>query len=233
MEPLRPNGQRAKIAILFIWICTGLEVISLVSGYFQYQLLQGVNNGGELSPATASANDTREQIIAFALLAASIVSIVTFIQWFRRAYFNLHQRIDGLAYSEGWAAGSWFVPVISLFRPYQIMKELYFQTKHYLLNRGFDVYRFTFTALGWWWTLWIISTILGQFMFRYSLNAETLDQLITTTVAGMAGNLVAIPLGLITVKIIRDYAAMEPMLDELILEGETDLFPGGGIAAAE
>ena len=90
MENLKPNGQRAKYVITLIWIVLALEIVSLISGYFQYDLLQTAANGGEISAETATANDTRELIIEVFYLIANIVSVVTFIQLFRRAYFNLH-----------------------------------------------------------------------------------------------------------------------------------------------
>ena len=86
MENLKPNGQRAKYVITLIWIVLALEIVSLISGYFQYDLLQTAANGGEISAETATANDTREQIIGIVYLIAYIISAVTFIQWFRRAF---------------------------------------------------------------------------------------------------------------------------------------------------
>ena len=222
MENLNQNVQRAKNAIILIWIVLALEIISLVSGYFQYDLLQTVANGGEISTETATANDLREQMIGIIYLIAYVISTVTFIQWFRRAYFNLHQKVTYLAYTEGWAAGSWFVPIVNLYRPYQIMKELYQETKALFIKKGIDVNsNFTTNALGWWWTLWIINSIIGQFVFRYSMKAETIDELTISTVASMIGNILGIPLALITVKVIKDYANVEILLNEIKDEVET------------
>lgn len=216
MEDLRPNGQRAKNAITLIWIVLALEIVSLISGYLQYDLLQTAANGAEISTETVVTNDTREQIIGVLYLIGYIVSTVTFIQWFRRAYFNLHLKADHLNHTEGWAAGSWFVPIICLYRPYQIMKELYQKTKELLTKKdvGFNP-TFSTTALSWWWALWIISNIIGQFVFRYSMKATSIDELTISTVAGIAGNIIGIPLALITIKVIKDYSNMEPLLSEV------------------
>ena len=194
MENLKPNGQRAKNAITLIWIVLALEIVSLISGYFQYDLLQTAANGGEISTETANANDTREQIIGIVYLIAFVISAVTFIQWFRRAYFNLHLRVNHLSQTEGWAAGSWFVPIVSLYRPYQIMKELYQETKALLTKNGLNNENISTSSLGWWWTLWVISSFLGQFVFRYSMKAESIDELTISTVASMIENVVGIPL---------------------------------------
>ena len=218
MEDLRPNAQRAKNAIALIWVVLALELISFISGYFQYDLLQSAANGESISSETATANDTREQIISIIYMIAYIISSVTFIQWFRRAYYNLHIRVDHLSLSEGWAAGSWFVPIVSLFRPYQIMKELYKETEELLIKERTVIdENFTTRFLGWWWALWILSTVIGQFVFRYTLKAESIDELTISTISSMVGNIVGIPLALITVKVIRDYSNVEPQLSEIDL----------------
>ncbi len=135
-----------------------------------------------------------------------------FIQWFRRAYYNLHQKINHLSHSEGWAAGAWFVPILNLYRPYQIMKELYRETKNLLVTNEISISRnFSTGTLGWWWALWITGNILGQFVFRYSMRAETIDELTTMTIARMVSNIVGIPLATITGKVIKDYSNIEPL----------------------
>lgn len=224
MIRLKPNEDRAKFAIGLIWVVLILDIVSLISGYLQYDLLQTFASGGEISNETIEANDSREQIIGIFYLIAYIISAVTFILWFRRAYFNLHQKINHLSHGEGWAAGSWFVPFISLYRPYQIMKELYQETADLLKRNNIRVNsNFTTSLLGWWWGLWLLSNAIGQFVFRYSNNAVTIDELTTSTIASMIGNLVSIPLALITVKVIQDYADIEPQLDKIKIESEPSL----------
>jgi hypothetical protein len=222
VENLRPNAQRAKNAVTLIWIVLALEIVSLISGYFQYDLLQTAANGGEISTETATANDTREQIIGIVHMVAYIISAITFIQWFRRAYFNLHLKVNHLSQTEGWAAGSWFVPIVNLYRPNQIMRELYQETKELLTKKGLSINQnFSTGSLGWWWTLWIISNFIGQFVFRYSMKAESIDELTVSTVASIVGNIVGIPLALITIKVIKDYSNVEPLLSEIKDEEET------------
>jgi len=221
MEDVRPNEQRAKNAVALIWVILALEIISLISGYFQYKLLQSAANGEDISIHTVNANDTREQIIGILYLVMSIISAVTFIQWFRRAYYNLHLKTDYLSYTEGWAAGSWFVPIICLYRPYQIMKELYRETNDLLTGSGLGFNQnLTTSFLGWWWALWIISNLIGQFILRASFQAETIDELMSSTVASMISNVIGIPLALLAIKVIKGYSHVEPLLRE-IKDGET------------
>ena len=221
---LKNNEQRAKTAIIFIWIVMFFETVNAISSYLQYDLLQTVANGDYISNETATANDTREAIIGIFTFIASVVSGITFIMWFRRAYCNLHQKVNYLSHSEGWAAGSWFVPIICLYRPYQIMKELREETKNFLTNKGFaEKVKSNTSYLGWWWTLWIITSFIGNFVFRYALkDVESIDQLITLTIAQMISSILTIPLAIITVKIIKDYSNVEPLLFEVNDNSDTE-----------
>jgi hypothetical protein len=171
------------------------EIVSFISAYFQYDLLRVSSIGGEISPDTITANETSEIVVGLLSAITYIISAITFIQWFRRAYYNLHLKVNFLNYTEGWAAGCWFVPFINLYRPYQIMKELYEETDELLSKKGISVNQtFSTTLLGWWWAFWIINNFVGQFVFRYSLKAESIDELTTSTIASMIGNLLGIPL---------------------------------------
>ncbi len=216
MKILKPNKQRAENAMLLIWIMLALEIVALISSYLQYDLLQTVAGGGQISMEQADVNDIREQIIGIISSVAYVISVITFILWFRRAYYNLHQKVNYLSYSEGWAAGSWFVPILNLFRPFKIMEELYEETKAFLIKKGVSINtNITTSIVGWWWALWIINGIVGNVIFRYSINAESVDELIIATVLSMIGNLLGIPLALITIKVIRDYAKVELLLNDV------------------
>jgi MFS-type transporter involved in bile tolerance (Atg22 family) len=59
------------------------------------------------------------------------------------------------------------------------------------------------------WLNWTI------YIFRYSTKAESIDELITSTVAGIISNIVAVPLALITIKVIKDYSEVEPLLNKI------------------
>jgi acyl carrier protein len=222
---IRENGQRAGNAVILIWIVMTLEIVSLVSGYLQYSLLQTIANGGDITQEATAANDNREQTIAGLYLIAYIISVITFILWFRRAYRNLHQMTDNLSWSEGWAAGGWFVPFVNLYRPYQIMNEMYRKTKEILTKKKLvSSEKLQTDVLGWWWTLWIVNGVLGQIAFRYSTKAETVEQLITGTLIGMTGNILGIILAIITVKVIKNYAATETLLKRVAANEKTEGF---------
>jgi hypothetical protein len=226
MQDLKPNELRSKNAITLIWIVMSLDIIAFISNYFQYDLLQTVANGGTVTSGEAVFNDIRQQIIGVVYGITYLVSGIVFIQWFRRAYFNLHLRSSHLLYTDGWAAGSWFVPFLNLFRPFQIMKELYVETARIFSKKGLSEEVSSTKFSGWWWALWLINNTVAQYEFRTSLKAEIAAELSNVTIAGMIGNLISIPLAIITVKVVKDYAKMERVLhsisDEEVLIASED-----------
>ncbi len=228
MNKLRNNDQRARTAITLIWIVTAIDLIALASSYFQYNMLESISAGGQITMEEANANDSREQFIGIFYIIAYIISGITFIMWFRRAYFNLHQRVTKLNFSEGWAAGSWFVPFVNLGRPARIMQELYTETTKFLNKFSQNKRQFNFSNyIGWWWALWLISGIFGQIIFRYSRNADSINDFTNITILSMISSLLAIPLALLTVNVIKNYNNMEQSLIKIDPEDESQFTDAG------
>jgi Domain of unknown function (DUF4328) len=211
-EAIRPNKSRAKNAIIVIWIIMGLDVISMISSYLQYDLLAFANAGGFISDEVADSNDNREMILAFIYTAVSIISIVTFIQWFRRAYYNLNIRIN-CKFSEGMAAGCWFIPIIALFRPYQIMKEMWVETSKLILSKTDVLIKNDGTGiLALWWTIWIIYNFVGNQVIKMAFRGETIADYMNGTIGDIVLSFLGIPLAFITIRFIKLYSHKEDQL---------------------
>ncbi|MET0760679.1 MAG: DUF4328 domain-containing protein [Flavobacterium sp.] len=214
IDAIRPNIKRAKIAQLFVWIVMGLDIISIFSSYLQYNLLKSLQNNEEVTEQMLNSNDAREQIIAILYLVVFIISAITFIQWFRRAYYNLNIRTN-CNHSDGWAAGSWFVPIISLFRPYQIMKEMWDKTTGMIQSKSLKKEENSTIIFGLWWTLWIVSNYLGQYVLKSTFKAETVENFLNSTIGDMTLSIIGIPLAILTVMIIKSYSLKEEKIAEL------------------
>jgi hypothetical protein len=176
-------------------------------------------DGSIITSEAAEVNDLRQQIVGILFLCAYIISGITFIRWMRRAYYNYQLKIDYALYKDAAVAYSWFVPILCLYRPYQIMKELFSETKRLLAGPSEEKSgNFSSSYIGGWWALWIISSIAGQISFRIMLNAETVSELTDSTLASIISAFIDLPLGIITLAVIKDYSKMEPAL--ALLENE-------------
>lgn len=56
---------------------------------------------------------------------ASIVSLIVFVFWFYRARINADGRGWRQRRSPGWTIGAWFVPVLGVYYPFQIMADIW------------------------------------------------------------------------------------------------------------
>lgn len=222
-KSIRPNAERAKIAQYLIWTVMAIDILSIGSAYMQLNLLKAVQNNQVITEEMASSNDLRALIVGILYAVVFIISAVTFIQWFRRAYYNLNRRVK-TNHTEGWAAGFWFIPILSLFRPYQIMREMWDRTTGLINSRtNGPLENKSAALLGIWWTLWILSNFVGNYVSRTAFKAESIPNLINSTIADIVLSLLGIPLAIAAVMMIKSYAAKEERLlqiekDEMIGE---------------
>lgn len=211
-EMIRPNDQRAKWAIILLAIILVLDIISLTSSYLQLNLLKQLKEGVFVSDAKISANDTREQIIGIFYIIAFVISGVVFIQWFRRAYYNLQLRTGNCEHSDAWAAGAWFVPILSLFRPYNIMVELWEKTTDLINEKSNANLSRSKFLIGLWWFLWIVSNYIGKYILKNAFNNKTIEDYINQTSVSIFDSAFSIPLAIVTIMMVRAYSKREAML---------------------
>ncbi|GAB4513932.1 MAG: hypothetical protein Tsb004_21540 [Allomuricauda sp.] len=213
-EAIRPNTNRALWAQYLIWAILGFSLFSLLSSYLQYDLLLKVQEGFYVSEHELTNNDLREGVVGIITIVLYVTSVILFIRWFRRAYYNLNSR-GNTTYDEGWAAGSWFVPIINLFRPYQIMKEIDDENCRLIEKHSQKPISKSSILIGFWWAAWIIGGILGRYIFKSGLNAETLEELMASTQADMLGIVFDVPLSLLAIFTIREISKKEDLLFQL------------------
>ncbi len=207
---LRPNAQRAKLALIFLGLVLVFETIAIASGVLQYRLLEGMALGNIVTDAQLEANDLRERIVTIAYLFVLLLSGITFILWFRRSYYNLHLKADLLSYSEGWAAGGWFVPFINWVRPYRIMKELHLETNNLIRKNDGNVPRsHSGSLIDWWWGLWILNSFVANIGFRLYPNPQTIDEFLNSTTASIIVHIVGIPVAIVTMVLIVKQSQQE------------------------
>ncbi|MES2836949.1 MAG: DUF4328 domain-containing protein [Bacteroidota bacterium] len=210
----KPNDKRAKYAIIGIWIVFTIEIISMLSNYLQYDLIDSVMNGLSISQLVADNNDKRQQIINLISLLFIIVSGVAFIYWFRRAYYNLGL-IANTMHTDNWAIWAWVTPIISLFRPYQIMKELYEKTDNYLIDeKGISVEKTKLPFIGVWWFFWLAARTTESVLSKIYSKSDTIEQIMFSTKMFIVFNFVELIHCIIAIKIIADYSKKESILFE-------------------
>ena len=226
MTTLRPNNIRAKWAIALIILVLITEILSLFSDTLELQLLYT-----NFSSQEAEANNYRQRMFAILNIVVLIISAVTYIRWFRRAYYNLHQKAETLNYEENAASYSWFIPFVNWIRPHKIMKELYLETES-LLKKNDENFKFktNYSLISIWWVLWITTNILSNIQVRLSLKNETIQDYIDSNIFSLVINLLSIPVATLAILVIKNYSQMETLFYSMSLKmdefvGELKSYP--------
>jgi len=230
MNELRPNEKRSKIAMVFIWIVITANLLSLILGIASYGLIQTDygNIGGFGGSSYHHAVYTLIRLFSFLYLANLIVSIVTFIRWFRRAYYNLNVLTNECAYDDSWAAKAWFIPFLNLIRPYEMMKELYDKTDKYLLEKFLLTDETEYYAeqlkpdvLKWWWgvSITLVSVYTLQFIISF-VDEFLFVGMISNGIFGILKVGLLILSGIMLISIIRNYQKAEKLFTSLMESDE-------------
>ncbi|WP_103068529.1 DUF4328 domain-containing protein [Aquimarina sediminis] len=216
------NSKRAKYLINIFWIITGLTITGIISNYYELELLKNAQIEQYIDEGEANANDMRQGVIGIVQFIIYIISVVLFLNWFRRAYGNLHRlKISYLNHKETMAVWSWIIPIISLFRPVQIMTEIWTETQEkikkmdssYLIENGGFI-------IGLWWTLFIISNFIGKYVVKTAFKQDTIEQLIEGSRAMIISDLIQIPEALLVILIVFRLSKIESKLaDEVKKSG--------------
>lgn len=170
---LRNNQQRARTArvifLLFAITCGSLALISLAG--MNLPDWDGAVEGTGSGFTTGLYYGYMVLLITYFLLL--IASYVYLIMWLRRAYYNLHQ-IPGIhpEYSDGWAAGAWFVPFLNFVRPYTIMREVWQDTQRAAWGRIVE----PGNLLGWWWAAFIVKLVVGRVTTKMGSDSDGVTQ---------------------------------------------------------
>lgn len=116
-------------------------------------------------------SDSQEALIvtAFLYLAIYITTGVFFLRWVYVSNRNARALgANDMRHSPGWSVGWYFIPIVTLWKPYQAMKEIYMASHPDFKENWKEAAAPGFLPL--WWALWIISGILSQISFRMTLN---------------------------------------------------------------
>jgi hypothetical protein len=96
-------------------------------------------------------------------MLVGLAMIVVFLMWLYRAHSNLpFLQAKDLEFTSGWAVGWWFIPIASLFKPFQVVREVWVESDPETVD---DVVFLSYgprsapTYMVFWWVFWLISNI--------------------------------------------------------------------------
>jgi hypothetical protein len=177
----RSEQQLALVVRVGLGLAIAVALLVLFAYAAQLRLVGTVLDGGTISDAQADASDARIKVLEWTSVVLYVVTGIGWFVWLSRAYRNV--RAIGSRTTDtspGWAIGYWFIPIINVFRPYQIMKELWLRSAQ--CNRDpLDRNKPGAALIGFWWMLWIGTGALSRTAGRLARDAEAPAAILTAT----------------------------------------------------
>jgi Domain of unknown function (DUF4328) len=205
-QSARPDTL-SRWTIVLLYCLMGLAAVAIVSDGLERKLLsdiaQGVYNGQHVLIDLADASDARQRAIGIVQIASFILSVIVIGRWTYKANEGARALgASGMTFTPGWSVGWYFVPFANLFKPYQAMREIWCASA-----RPADWQSVTPPAkLGWWWSFWVGSNVLGNVSLRLSQGINGADDALMANAVAMLTDAVEFPLCLLLISIVREVA---------------------------
>lgn len=203
-EGFKNSESLTKLVRWCIYIQILVAVISLISGNMELQLLSDYENGiytsQEQAVADGEANDKRQGLIAIVYTVVFIISAIIILRWIYRANYNARQLgAKEMQFTPGWSVGWYFIPIFTLWKPYQAMKEIWKASA----NPDNWSNEKASSILPWWWFFWLVNNFLGQAVMRMSLRADKITELKNVNVVYQASDVTSIVLAIVTLALVN------------------------------
>lgn len=158
-----------------------------------------LSNRGEAAPPLAPLLESLVGLVASLTALLLVVTSVSVLMWIHRANYNARQLgATGMKFTPGWAVGWYFIPIASIWKPYQAMKEIC--QASFNPRQWWDEERPALLPA--WWALWLLAT--GAEGVSWSVSTEAAE-----SASDLVRQLLAVPLILILVSIINQVHRMQ------------------------
>jgi hypothetical protein len=173
IQPFRSGSDRARLAVTIFYVLILLSVVSAISDYMEIDLLNRFLSGEEIQESVIDSNDIRQLLVVFVYMLSFWSAGIFFLMWFHRAHRNLPALgIQEPDYSPRWAVAGFFVPFINVWRPYQVMREVWNASDPDTVE-GLSWKEMSPSPLvKWWWALFVLSIYLWNIALRLTLTGE-------------------------------------------------------------
>ena len=210
--PLRRPARRARRAL---WVSILLALASAAANL-------GDTRAARLVVGDASGTGDLYLWVGVVQAGWFVITAWLWLAWFRRAYLNLPALgARRLRFRPWWAVGAWLVPVFSLFRPKQVLNDVWRASDPDLPPDQADAWRRRPVAelLGWWWLVFLASVLVrsitteavhaaADFMLL-GLLPEQFDRFQASAGMQVLADLLTVVCGLLALRVVRRTTARQ------------------------
>ena len=192
-----------------------VDLLRLAFVASEIAFLREVLSGGTISLPAAKASDERIAAATGSALFLLLGTAIAWCIWQHRGQRNLRELgRTQLRFTPGWAVGWWFVPVASLFKPFQSVRELW-KASEPTGDRSAWPASSTWPLIGWWWACWITSNLLA-WVVRGLRSGQDLHTIVAGDYWWMASIGLSIVAAILAILIVRSVIERQTELMALV-----------------
>jgi hypothetical protein len=203
LEDYQPLEHRALPARAWLVVVTLLYVVALVFDISERSLLASIGTDDPATLGELEASDDRQLVITLAIIGATLTAAGFFIAWLKRAYTNLRALgVRNLRWGPGWTIGSWFVPLLNLVLPKQLVNDVWRGSDPELEDSETWRDKPVPVLFALWWGAWIVGSILDSAAAGMFDSAEGSDEFEVSSGVAIAGDVLLILAGFLAVVVV-------------------------------
>ncbi|MDX6547759.1 MAG: hypothetical protein QOG33_1309 [Gaiellales bacterium] len=198
-DAYRSAHELSRWTTALLWLTAITAAVATIAAFAEERLYQRLIDHRYVSLAEAHASDDRQAVISLLQACLVLATAVLFVLWLRRSYANLDALGGHRRYSVRWAIWCWFVPLMSLWRPKQIVNDLL----------GGEPRSSTRALVNWWWATFLVSNWVAGSGARLLFHGSDPQQLHDAAIARVVANLIELPAAILAVLVVRRLTAAQ------------------------
>jgi len=200
---IKPLESRARFVVVVLVVIALVDDVAVWIDWDRYDLLDRIINNGRYTIGEADTSDSRQAAIGVLQLALLALGAAGFVFWFVRAYRNVDALGGSRRFSVKWAGWSWFVPILSLWRPKQIANDIWRTSDPQRPQQNPDEDERVPRWVTAWWACWLLATWAGQIGGRLSFHGDDAESLRSATGAFLVSDAVEIVAAALAILFVR------------------------------
>lgn len=207
--------RRSRVAIAALRAVAGADLAAVLTGTWYVSYLRSLDPTEIIAELDLALAEAAYGIAGLAQTLALVTSAVCFILWFRRAYLNVEVFTKRATdHDAHWTIWGFFVPILNLIRPRQIMRETWDKTFSLWIERRPEpsAAPMRVDRVNLWWGLFLTAWISGNIASRVAWNAVTAQETLAATAILIAVNVADIAAAVVAIQVVRDVTGLQRSL---------------------
>jgi hypothetical protein len=211
--------SRSRLAIGGLWAVVLADLAAVVTGVGSARHLSTLPSDAIAAELELVPSELFYALAGVAQLAALVVTAVFFIRWFRSAHEAL-PRLSGeaTAYDSRWTLWGFFVPILNLIRPQQLMREIWETTTWVRVEQPQRILGAPVPPdrVNLWWGLLLATGFAGNVVGRAAWKASTVEETLHTTWLTVGTDALDVVAALVAISLVRAVTELQrPLLDSM------------------